>query len=355
MYRTLAIRLFAVLALLGGGLSSATMSAPDHRAVVDLTLPTGPGATFRDDYDTGRSSGRAHRATDLFAAMGSPVYAAVGGRVTWAPGRHASAGYALQVRGDDGRLYAYYHLGPHDGGRAGAYAPGIAAGVTLTRGQLIGYVGDSGNAEGGPPHLHFEIHDDRVTDPYGTRRMNPYPSLVDAVRRGDVVGGRAATPTTSRDATREPVLRLGDRGPAVATWQGQLNAAVGAGLATDGDFGPTTDRATRDFQDARGLTSDGVVGPATRAALGTAATPASLPADSGSDSSPDRIAVLRLGDRGPAVATWQGQVNGAVDARLATDGIFGPATDRATRDFQRVRGITVDGIVGPQSRAALAR
>jgi peptidoglycan hydrolase-like protein with peptidoglycan-binding domain len=177
---------------------------------------------------------------------------------------------------------------------------------------------------------------------------------VSALARGDVVGRAGATPT-SRDANREPVLRLGDRGPAVATWQGQLNAAVGAGLAVDGAFGPATDRATRDLQRARGLVVDGVVGPASRAALGTVATPVSAPAPSSPAPVTSDTAILRLGDRGPAVATWQGQLNAATSAGLATDGIFGPATDRATRDFQRARGITVDGVVGPQSRSALPR
>jgi murein DD-endopeptidase MepM/ murein hydrolase activator NlpD len=194
------------------------------------------------------------------------VYAAVGGTVSWLPGRHATAGYSIHVRGDDGRLYAYYHLGPHNGTAAQAYAPGIAAGVTVQRGQHIGFVGDSGNAAGGTPHLHFEIHDDRVRDPYGTNRMNPFPSLTAAVQRGDVVG-RTGTPAVSRDAQRALVLRLGDRGPAVSTWQQQLNAVSGAGLGVDGIFGPATDRATRDFQRARGVTVDGIVGPLTRRAL----------------------------------------------------------------------------------------
>ncbi len=62
---------------------------------------------------------------------------------------------------------------------------------------------------------------------------------------------------------------------------------------------------------------------------------------------------LRLGDRGPAVSEWQGQLNQVQDPDVAVDGIFGPATDRATRAFQQSAGLTVDGIVGPRTRAAL--
>lgn len=72
-----------------------------------------------------------------------------------------------------------------------------------------------------------------------------------------------------------------------------------------------------------------------------------------------RVPLLRLGSRGEAVAAWQRALNRWLRAesrpRLATDGMFGPRTDAATRAFQRAAGITVDGIVGPQTRDALAR
>lgn len=71
-----------------------------------------------------------------------------------------------------------------------------------------------------------------------------------------------------------------------------------------------------------------------------------------------RDPLLRRGSRGEAVAAWQRALNRWLRAegrpRLVTDGIFGPRTDAATRAFQRAAGITVDGIVGPQTRDALA-
>ncbi|HWH31564.1 MAG TPA: cell wall-binding repeat-containing protein, partial [Egibacteraceae bacterium] len=77
------------------------------------------------------------------------------------------------------------------GGPEWAYAPGIREGVRVERGQWIGYVGDSGNAESTGSHLHFELHDPELDDPCldGYRNptwMNPYPSLVGAWDRGDV-------------------------------------------------------------------------------------------------------------------------------------------------------------------------
>jgi peptidoglycan hydrolase-like protein with peptidoglycan-binding domain len=135
----------------------------------------------------------------------------------------------------------------------------------VRRGQHIGFVGDSGNARGTRPHLHFEIHDNRVTDPYGTNRLNPYPSLVAAVQRSDYA--RDAGARASREGGRGSLLRQGDRGQAVADWQRQLNRVRSSPIAVDGIFGPQTDRATRDFQRDRGILVDGIVGPQTRAAL----------------------------------------------------------------------------------------
>lgn len=175
---------------LRGAGAQETVGTADYREVVALTFPTAAGTTYRDDYDAVRGGGRAHRATDLFGTMGQPVHAMRGGEIVWMPGddpadKHATAGYGLQIRGSDGRVYAYYHLGPDDGGPAQAFAPGLSRGDDVERGQHLGYLGDSGNAAGGSPHLHVEIHDGTVTDPYGTNRLNPYPSLQDAERRDD--------------------------------------------------------------------------------------------------------------------------------------------------------------------------
>lgn len=63
--------------------------------------------------------------------------------------------------------------------------------------------------------------------------------------------------------------------------------------------------------------------------------------------------LLVRGDRGPAVAYWQRQLNLVRTSDIAVDGIFGPLTERATMDFERSAGIGADGVVGPQTRAAL--
>jgi hypothetical protein len=65
--------------------------------------------------------------------------------------------------------------------------------------------------------------------------------------------------------------------------------------------------------------------------------------------------LLRRGDSGAAVATWQWRLVQALGRAIAVDEQFGPATESATRDFQRARGIAVDGIVGPDTRAAMVQ
>ena len=65
--------------------------------------------------------------------------------------------------------------------------------------------------------------------------------------------------------------------------------------------------------------------------------------------------LLRRGDRGAAVATWQWRLVQALDRQVDVDEVFGPMTEQATRDFQSAHGLAVDGVVGPRTRAAMVR
>jgi hypothetical protein len=164
---------------------------------LDLTFPV-PDLDqrhFLDDYHFDRGGGtRQHKATDIGSpnAYGLPVHAAMGGRITQltgADGNPPSYGYMIRVAGDDGRDYVYIHLGRQSGPPSEAYAPGLQRGDRVERGQHLGFVGHSGNASEAFPHLHFEIHDEGITDPYGTHRRNPYASLKAALGRGDLPDG----------------------------------------------------------------------------------------------------------------------------------------------------------------------
>lgn len=122
-----------------------------------------------------------------------------------------------------------------------------------------------------------------------------------------------------------PTQSSGNRGVDVLAIQHLLTAA-GFNATADGVFGSGTTTAVRNFQSARGLAVDGIVGPATWGALAV---------------------TVRQGSSGAAVRALQVQLNAKRSAGLTVDGQFGPATDSAVRSFQSHAGIGVDGVVGP--------
>jgi peptidoglycan hydrolase-like protein with peptidoglycan-binding domain len=138
-----------------------------------------------------------------------------------------------------------------------------------------------------------------------------------------------------------PLVRQGANGHPVRTLQDLLRAR-GHTVTVDGDFGPRTDAAVRDFQREKHLTVDGVVGPDTWSAL---------------------VVTVRRGDEGDAVRGVQEEfqfrnLSGDPSKGLAVDGIFGAKTEQAVRGFQQAlhadhSSVTVDGIVGPVTWNAL--
>ncbi len=160
---------------------------------------------------------------------------------------------------------------------------------------------------------------------------------------------------------QESTIRRGDGGPTVAEWQGLLNEWLTVErpgedfrLAIDGSFGRLTDAVTRALQAAQGLPVDGIVGPITRAAFVSAPKLANGEPDPAADDD-----FLARGDTGPRVADWQEQLNRWLNAtmsseeRLVVDGVFGDQTEATTRQFQAAEEITVDGLVGAETLAAM--
>jgi peptidoglycan LD-endopeptidase LytH len=120
---------------------------------------------FVDSWGFPRSGGRSHKGTDIMGPMGVPVYAFTSGVIS----RHSAgalSGRSLYLRGDDGNTYFYAHLQ--------GYAPAGVVGSRVVAGDHIAYNGDTGNARGGAPHIHFEQH------PGGGAAVNPYPYLAAA-------------------------------------------------------------------------------------------------------------------------------------------------------------------------------
>jgi len=125
---------------------------------------------LRNTYDEARSQGRQHNAIDIPAAQGTPVLAADDGTIIKLF-RSDKGGITLYQLDPSGK-YAYYYA------HLARYAEGVAEGKLLKRGDVIGFVGDTGNAGAGNYHLHFEVS--KLTAPrkwYGGMPINPYPLL----------------------------------------------------------------------------------------------------------------------------------------------------------------------------------
>ncbi|HEX9888838.1 MAG TPA: cell wall-binding repeat-containing protein [Nitriliruptorales bacterium] len=180
--------------------ASPAAAAVTYQDVVDITFPADPRVRFTDTFDACRSGcARHHQATDLMGDRMWKLYSAADGLVCGIDeGEEDSYGRYITICGDDGYRYRYLHLnndtpGTDDGAASleHVYAPGIRKGLRVARGQFIAYLGDSGNAEDTAPHLHFDVFDDAIVNPYGETRMNPYPSLIAALQRGDIADGSA--------------------------------------------------------------------------------------------------------------------------------------------------------------------
>lgn len=156
----------------------ARRAAEAERARARASVGSSPGAaaaargfvfpvdgphSFINDWGFARSGGRSHKGTDIMAPRGTAVVAVVGGRIRRTAYGSGLGGTIAWLDGSNGTSYYFAHL---DG-----IAGGIRAGVSVRAGQLIGWVGSTGNARGGSPHLHFEVH------PGAGGAINPYPIL----------------------------------------------------------------------------------------------------------------------------------------------------------------------------------
>ena len=132
-------------------------------------FPVAGATTFTNDWLFSRPGGRYHQGIDLFAARGTPVVAVADGS-TFRVGYNGLGGWRLWLRDSGGNTFYYAHLD--------AFSPAAVEGASVARGTVLGYVGDSGDARGTSPHLHFEIH------PGGGGPVPPYPIVTGWPRAG---------------------------------------------------------------------------------------------------------------------------------------------------------------------------
>lgn len=143
----------------GGSPASATPTpppapAPAADAGAGMVCPVAGPRSFADTWGASRSGGRSHEGVDMMAPSGTPLVAAESGSATFKTNR--LGGNAVWLTGASGTKYYYAHLSAWEGSSR-----------SVSQGEVIGYVGKTGNTS--VDHLHFEVH------PNGGRAVNPYP------------------------------------------------------------------------------------------------------------------------------------------------------------------------------------
>ena len=146
----------------GGGSTGTEPSDEGPGTIIvsgDWVCPVQGGVSFTDTFGAPRGD-HTHEGVDMFAARGTPLVAVVSGSMFFQS--DPNGGLAAYVTGSDGTTYYYAHLNDYVGGNR-----------SVSAGELIGHVGNTGDAADAPPHLHFEI---RQGGPNGNP-INPTPTV----------------------------------------------------------------------------------------------------------------------------------------------------------------------------------
>src|SRR3954469_9658623 len=208
----------AALALASLGVSTTpAMASRQSHVVRAITFPVNGRVGYYDTFADCRDGGRPrhHEGNDLIGAKLMPLVAAAAGTIDWVNLDSGTAGNALSIKDADGWRYLYLHINNDTPGtndntnpEQWRFAPGIEVGAAVVAGQLIAYMGNSGNAEQSVPHLHFEIHepDDTVISPYDSLRaaqgFKPKPAAY---------GGQCNSPTNPTQPTLQSKVSFGYR------------------------------------------------------------------------------------------------------------------------------------------------
>jgi murein DD-endopeptidase MepM/ murein hydrolase activator NlpD len=138
-------------------------------AVSGAVFPIDGPVWYSDTWHAPRSEGRKHLGVDFIAAWGTPILAVENGVIV-RKGWDVLGGWRVSILGDSGTYYYYAHLA--------AYAAAQPIGYRVSSGEVLGWVGDTGNATG-TPHLHWEVH------PFNGEAVNPYPFAASLQRSGN--------------------------------------------------------------------------------------------------------------------------------------------------------------------------
>ena len=233
-FGALALGFVTGLPILSGRFSPASNAADQ---VVHLQrFPTGTPCTYEDSWHAPRGTDAKgnplyHEGVDIIAKTGTPIYAAFDGTIT-RMSTSTRGGTQLYLTRSDGTYAFHAHLS--------AYASGIAVGTKVTAGQLVAYVGQTGDAQFSVAHLHFEVH------PGGGAPVNPYP----IVREVDGCYGKptpqSPNPTTATTTPTTPTTTKPKGVPSGGVTGGVVSGGGTSGGGTpsggtSGTSGPTDD------------------------------------------------------------------------------------------------------------------
>lgn len=205
------------------------------------TFPVLGDASYTNDYGAPRAIGP-HEGNDIFADEGTPIVAVADGvldRVGW----NTIGGYRFWLYDENGNGFYHAHLS--------AYAPLAQDGARVKAGDVIGFVGHTGNAQGTPDHLHFEIH------PGNGAATNPFPYL-NAWRHGSAVAIGLTTAGGDAPGRTAPLSLLGfsDITTNDGLQESVLDTVPDTGRPIDHENSPVpTDDALKDAIEGPGVTS----------------------------------------------------------------------------------------------------
>jgi peptidoglycan hydrolase-like protein with peptidoglycan-binding domain len=330
-------------------------------------------SSLTENFGDARGGGtRTHQGLDIMAKEGTPI-ASPSDAVVVRVGNGANSGLYIRTANPGGENLVYMHLS--------SIASGIEAGKSVKRGDIIGFVGNTGNASGGPAHLHLEVRQ-------GGSALDPYPRLTSVFTQSEIdasiEAARAKGMTISYQslAATTPVatpvvpaipkrtsLVFGETNAEVTALQKFLilSPAGSAGLrlkntGATGYFGPLTREALIEYQRAKGLAANGVVDEATYTllfALQSEGDSSDIPTNG-----PGFTRDLELGTSGEDVRALQKLLN-EKGFMIATSGVgapgsesdyFGARTQAALVKYQVANSIApAAGYFGPKTRAHIAR
>ena len=145
----------------------------------------GPAASFTDDFGAARATTGWHHGNDIFAPVGTPLLAVADGTL-FSVGVNSLGGNRLWLRDRSGNEFYYAHLS--------AFSPVAQEGAAVKAGDVVGFMGATGDAVGTPPHLHFEIHPAGLLGLGYDGVVNPYEYLIAWRRLDDLSLGLATRP-----------------------------------------------------------------------------------------------------------------------------------------------------------------